>query len=261
MSKKDLTTALKNLAASVGEIRSEYQSEEDRHSDVIASVFVRLSLVIAQGASLVESSGADWREWAIRQAAGFGKRDDDGTFGNPAPTTVYRYRNAGAIAGMVESIPEGTSYLALVPFYRLYAAATTDEGREKAAATIRSEWAKLAAKGAPTVEKATATVERLQARGTRGKQGADAAGRKAKQDAKNTRSRNTPTTTTETDDNTVSVDPAALESLGKTVAAFVRKAAKDHNIPAEAVQSIMLGTLRLAKEHGVSLVIGSLAVK
>jgi len=263
MSKKDLTASLRTIAGTIGTIRTEYQDATRSFASETASFFLRLCLAVCEGAAVEESLGRDWREWAVKQASGFGKLADDDTFGDPSPATVYRYRNAGHVVSIVgiDAIPVGTTYLALVPFYRLIANATTDEGREKAAATIRSEWAKLARKGRVTEEQAKQAVEALQAPTTRGKQGTDAAGRKAAKDQKNarTRNRNAPTETTETEKNTVEVDPAAVEAASKVIGAFVRKEAKDHNVSPEAVKSIMLGTLRLAKEHGVSTVVGGLA--
>lgn len=257
MSKKDraaLNARLTTIGEGIAEIRSEVQDSFGR----IGRAMSRLALLIQQGARVREELGADWRPWAQEQGKGFGSNGAD-----LAPPTVYRLRNAGAVAEVLGDAVGEASYLSLVPLYRLLAAATSDEDLAKASGTVSTLWEQAVAKaknGTPTEEAVRTLVERKLSRGTRGKAGKSAKGRKEAQAAKNKRSRNTPTETTETGSNevTVSLDPAAIEAASKIVSRFVAKYAKDHSIEPSAVRAIMLGTVRLITEHGRDVVAASL---
>lgn len=241
MSKKDITNALRSLVSDVSALRVEVTE----HYSAIGSALTRLSVLIARGAALETDRGGDWKEWAVTQCHGFGRDGAD-----LAPPTVYRLRNAGAVALVLGDEIGGASYLALVPLYRFLASASNEEEEKAAHEVIRALWAqgqKASRTGTPTAEAVLALAEKKNG-GTRGSAGKTAEERKAAQKKKNERSRNTPTETTEEKD--TETDPGARDACRAAVVRFL----KDTDVDTAVVTlGVMLGAVKLAETHTVSV--------
>ena len=262
MSKKDrasLSAKLRVVVESIAAVRVEAQDVDSTYRSSIGRILVRLSLLIHEGAGLEESLGHDWRKWAAIQAQGFGPGGS-----NPSPPTVYRFRNAGAVAAVLGEAVGEASYLALAPLYRLLAAAKNEEELVKATAQVTATWAaacKSSKTGVPTEEHVRTLVEKIATKGTRGAAGKSAAQRKTAQTAKNAavkRSRNEPTAGAKDNETTITLDAAAIEAANRVVSSFVKKAATTHSIEGSAVRAIMLGTIRLVREHGADCIAATL---
>ncbi len=244
MSKKDrasLTAQLRGLVSDISELRSEVSEEYRR----ISSALTRLSVLVFTGAGIEDSLGRDWKLWAVAQCKGFGRDGAD-----LAPPSVYRLRNAGAVAAVLGDAVADASYLALVPLYRFLAAAKTDAETETAHETIAAVWAqavKTSRTGAPTAEAVLALVE-TKTKNTRGKSGRTAAQRKADQTAKNTRAKNTPTKTTETPD--TETDPGARDACRKSL---LRALGTYSGEAAPLVLAGMALGVKLAETHSLSV--------
>jgi len=260
MSRKDsaaLRAALKAATDSLKPLIDEANAEESRHSSAIGSIFVRIALALHTGAAVKVTLGQDWRVWAASSLKALTRP--------VSPPTLYRLRNAGAVAEILGAAVGEASYTALVPLYRLLAdaAGKSDEIVKAATESVSDIWAaavEAAAPMSPTEEAVRQLVE-IEVPTTRGAKGRTAKGRKAAT-AKAKRSRNTPTDTGENDGagnvETVSIDPAAVEACGKIagsmVGAFV-KAGTDEG----TVRGIMLAAVRLIREHGADTVAAALA--
>lgn len=243
MSKKDLTAQLRVVVSSITDLRSEVSE----HYASISSALTRLAVLVHSGAELETARGGDWKDWAVSQCHGFGRDGAD-----LAPPTVYRLRNAGAVAAILGDAIGNASYLALVPLYRFIASAKTEAELETARTAIGAIWAeavKGARNGTPTAEAVLALVEKKNGQGgTRGKKGQGAKGRAETQSKKNARSRNTPTETTETKD--VETDPGARDACR----AAVLRVTKDVDAEtAVATYSVMLAAVKLCETHSLSV--------
>jgi len=129
---------------------------------------VNIARLIDRGATAHESveSMGDWIEWAEGL-------DGIGEVATSRPT-LYRVRNAGRVANIVENFDplKAPTVASLVPLYRVLAAAKSDEATTAAGELIRSLWATAEGKTATGKPVSSTLVEELvgkvEAKGTRG---------------------------------------------------------------------------------------------
>lgn len=247
MSKKDraaLTAQLRGIVSSIAEVRTEVSEEYRR----IGSAMTRLASLVFEGAGIESSLGRDWKVWAVAQCRGFGRDGSD-----LSPPSVYRLRNAGAVASVLGDAVGEASYLSLVPLYQFLAVVKTDEDQKTAETIIHAVWAaaqKGSRTGTPTEEAVRTLVEQKtkKAGGTRGKAGRTAAQRQEDQKKKNARARNTPTKTTETPD--PDTDPGARDACRKSLTRALATYSADAS--PYVLAGMALG-VKLAETHGVAV--------
>jgi hypothetical protein len=213
----------------------------------------------AAGVTLAKVAGIatdDWREYARGMVPG------------KSNGTLYRWQNAGAVAKVLgDALVPGTLVGALVPLYRLLTAAKSDEDRETAEVMIRELYAEAAeAAGTDDEGAAIAPVQadilaRAEAAAPSNRSGGTSKAAEAAADDDDDDDDDDGTRGTA--DLTV-VDAAAVESAAGPCDAIMRGILKDHEgnpLTREVLVAVMLATLRLAGEHGVSTVQAVLASK
>lgn len=286
MNKNDrasLNAVLKSAVASIEALQVEYQDTETSHRTTIGRLMTRFALALWQGQSAKLALGHDQKSvktWRESQGKGFGSVRDDGSFGDLAPPSLYRYLNAGRVAESigVESIGNAV-YTSLVPLYRVLAESDKSDDAEAstvAVSDMQAIWQGVSAGvESPSFESVLQAVEsftgsddpkaKAKYPATRGKVGASASTRKAKAKAKTARTRQTPNTPTETTENggqgnveSIKIDAAAVESAGKIVASMAANLARTQKIEAAAVRACMLATVRLCREHGADTIAATL---
>jgi hypothetical protein len=222
---------------------------------------VLLAMDLDKGATAVEAlPRSDWRKWAAELLPMLDEK------------SIYRHRNAGRVASIL--VGDGTaerpnllgdipaaSIGHLAPFYRVLpkGKAATAEALKQAEDLIRSTWAELVSdlddeevldengetiivQLPPTIGEALDAAEKVAPtnRGSRG-----SGGGKAENEDENETERGT---------SPVQVDPKAVEAASGPVASIVQQQAEALSADAALVKAAMLATLRLASEHGISIV-------
>jgi hypothetical protein len=254
MSKQDLKARLATLSQGIAgrmqEIASHRQTIADvtsEHEGAIERLFVLVAKDLYVGSELLVADGQDWRPWARTTGAA------------SSDPTLYRLRNAGAVAGIIdeaEGVDIGDAfYTALVPLYRYVnpSSVKTEKDQEKGRKALVSLWTRLSAKGTPDPKAVQAAVDKARP-ATKGKPKAD----KAEGESSG---RNDPTATTENgnDPETVEMpDVANLEgaatNLASQLAGFKRKGISEAH-----ARAIMAATVRMCREYGpesVALALG-----
>jgi hypothetical protein len=256
MSKREITARLRAIGDLVRESLRSIAEENTRHWQTIGEQYVGLGILFDEGAALVASRGEDWREWA----RGFITADSRVSV---SVDTLYRIRNAGAVArvcdkpGDLASAPtdwQGVTYLALVPFYRILAAAKSAEEKTQAETLVRT----LVAEGMSKPEGLTVAVaEKLTAKHapTRGKGTGDAKTTAANRSAAKSRraartaaaAAATPAPSKSEED-----DSAAREACGKAIGRILKDVPEDV-LP--TVRTIMVASAKLCEQYNPSTVV------
>lgn len=237
---------------------------------------VLVAIDLDRGSEAEEALGRDWRKWAR----------DRGIPGS-APT-IYRMRNAGKVARILqgdaetdadgnESYPDSilgdvpdASPGCLVPLYRILSDAKTEEDRETAAGLIRETWSDLIAgrdtvvftdadgnvttgKVPPSPDEVLKAAEKIAPT----KRSGGASKRKAATETAETGDES------ETDESrrasVVTVSAEAVEAATQPTRAILDQAVRDRKVAREDAVGIMLAALRLAAEHGITVVQAVLA--
>lgn len=247
MSKREISARLRAIGDLVRESLRSIADENTRHWQTIGEQYVTLGILFDEGAVLVTGKGEDWREWA----RGFITADSRVSV---SVDTLYRIRNAGAVARACEGLSDwqGVTYLALVPFYRILAAAKTDEEKAQALTLVRE----LVGKGLEGSEGLTVSAaEKLTAKHapSRGKGAGDAKQTKQNRDAAKTRraARTAAAAATPAPSKTDEDDSAAREACGKAIGRILSKFDED-SVP--GVKAAMIAAAKLCESYNPSTV-------
>lgn len=232
--------------------RSWIEKQRETFERYVGRFEVLLAMDLDIGATAVEAlPRSDWKKWGEEASGLSGK-------------TLYRWRNAGRVAvvltgdgtdekpNLLGDIP-AASIGHLVPFYRCF----SGRSAEDAEALIRTTWATLVAdlddeevldeNGAtiivqipPTLKEATEAAERVAPTSRSG------GGRSSDEDddERGTERGTTP----------VPVDPRAVEAATGPVAAILKQQAEALSADEVLVRGAFLAAMRLAEEHGISVV-------
>lgn len=216
------------------------------------------------GVSLAKTAGIgtdDWRVFARENVPG------------KSNGTLYRWQNAGHVAKVLgDSLVPGTLVTGLATLYRGLNAAKTDEEREAAESLVREVYAEACeAAGtdedgnpiAPTFEDLKARAEAAFPTNRSGGGGKNAAGETLTDDDED----EDESDEDESDSRRESGGPtvaspefaAAVEAAAGPTDAILRGLVRELSVTREAAVAVALATLRLAEEHGVTVVRSVLA--
>lgn len=258
MTKKEKRTVLRNrlteAATNVAGILARVGKLEVLIGIELANVRDTFAEAKAAGVSFAKTPGImtdDWRVVARELVPG------------RSVATLYRWCNAGAVARIIGPVGNADTG-SLVPLYRILneAANGTPEEREAAAALVREAYAeavKEAGEAAPKEAAVLAIAERI-APTTKGKAAGTAASSKesAAEDAEDAEDEDDAEdagdeSRRESAESLVVADAAAVEAASGPVNAIRGQWTRElvgRELTQEGLLAIMLGTVRLVKEHG-----------
>jgi hypothetical protein len=245
MSKQDLKSRLAAFEASIGAVMAEISGHREalaaavtEHEGAELRLFVRVARDLFAGSALLVADGQDWRPWA---------RTLNVASSDP---TLYRIRNAGAVADILGDSVGDAFYTALVPLYRFVnpSSVKTEKDQAKGRTALISTWKSLTKDG--TVTPDPAAVIKVVDKKRPAKKGPP------KNASAESSDRNDPTATTETETKTPMVeapDTAAIEAASSVfdaqVKGFGRKGISEAN-----VRAIFSACVRMSREHGIETV-------